>query len=614
MSLISRAGLTGCLTVVFLAASFSIQAEESPPLSLVITGTRTAQTVDESLAPVTVVEREEIARRPVNTTPHLLALTPGISVVNNGGRGAQTSIFMRGTESDQTLVLIDGVRMGSATTGMTALQNLSPDQIERIEVVRGPRSSLYGSDAIGGVIQVFTRRADEGLQPRFSLSGGSQSSAGLDAGISGRNDKGWYQASISGFTTDGFDACRGKPFPDGGGCFTIEPDDDGYDNQSISAGGGIKLGQRVDLSVNALYIDADLQYDGEFQNEQESVNQLLSAKMEIAATDIWSMDLLASTSKDKSDNLKDGAFSSAFDTDRDQFTFQNDILTGDYGTTTLGLDYYNDKVSGTTEYAVSSRDNTGVFAQYLGKLAALDLQASIRNDDNEQFGSYSTGGISVGQDFADGMRWTAGWGNAFKAPTFNELYFPGFGNPLLDAETSDSFDIGLSGRKGSTHFSANVFTTHIDDMIAYDALLGLPGNIQKARINGFELAIGGVLAEWHLYSNLTFLDPENQSDGPNNGKQLARRPETTFNLSARKDFGKLSTLLDLHAQGDSYDDLANTRKLDGFATVNVNLAYRFDPDWMLNLAVNNLFDAEYETAEYYNQNGINGMLTLRYNP
>lgn len=607
-----KAGLSGLLTIFIATVSLTGHAAGAGPISLVITGTRTAQTADESLAPISVVTREEIEQRPNNTVTDLLRQTPGLTITSNGGKGTVSSLFLRGTESDQTLVLIDGVRVGSATTGTAALQYLSPDAIESVEIVRGPRSSLYGSEAIGGVIQIFTRKPETGSSANFAVSGGSHSSAGLNAGLSGRSDKGWYQANIASFTTDGFNACRGKPFPDGGGCFTDEPDDDGFSNTTFSASGGMPLGDRVNASVNALHIDSDAEFDGSFENEQEAVNQLLSGKLEISASDTWNIDLLAAVSKDHADNFKDGAFTSRFDTDRQQFTLQNDIATGSHGTTTIGLDYYNDEVSGTTDYVVDSRDNTGLFAQYLGSLSGLELQASLRNDDNEQFGSHSTGGLSIGQAFGSGMRWTASWGNAFKAPSFNELYFPGFGNPNLDAETSDSFDIGLSGRSGSTYFSANVFTTDIDAMIAYDAVGGRPVNVGRARINGIELALGGELGQWNIYSNLTLLAHENRTTGPNQGKQLARRPETAFNLGVQRDFGKLSTLIDLHTQGDSFDDLANTRKLDGFTTVNLNLGYAFNPDWSMNLAINNLFDEQYETAEYYNQDGINGLLTLRY--
>jgi len=615
MTLKKSVSLAGGLTAVLLTASTAYSAEDDDRLTIVITGTRTAQTADETLAPVTVIDRKQIEERPNSTVTDLLRATPGLSVSSNGGKGAQTSVFMRGTESDHTLILIDGMRISSATTGTAALQDIPADQIERIEIVRGPRSSLYGSEAIGGVIQLFTRKPDgDKTRANVSISGGTQATAGLNAGLSGRKDSAWYTANVSTFKTDGINACNGKPFPDGGGCFTDEPDKDGYKNNSFSLAGGGQFGARVNASINALHIDSEVEFDGSFENERESVNQVLGGKLEIAASDIWSVDLLATTSKDHSDNFKDGTFSSRFDTDRNQFTFQNDLLAGDHGVVTLGLDYYQDEVSGTTDYAVDSRDNAGLFGQYLGNYGATDVQLSLREDDNEQFGNQTTGGASIGREIAGGMRWTASYGSAFKAPTFNELYFPGFGNPNLSAETSDSFDLGLSGRSQNVHFSANVFTTDIDDLIAYDVVANRPINIGEARISGLELGVGGMLAGWDINAFYTALSPKNNSGGFNDGNNLARRPENSFDLSFGRQFGKTSTLFDIHAQGHSYDDLANTVRLAGFTTVDLNVAYAVAQDWLVNLALNNLLDKQYETARYYNQLGFNALLTLRYTP
>lgn len=615
MTLKPYASFAGGLGAVLLAASTGYAAEEDERLTILITGSRTAQTVDETLAPVTIIDRKQIEERPNSSVTDLLRLTPGLTVVSNGGKGAQTSVFMRGTESDHTLILIDGVRVGSATTGTTALQDIPTDQIERIEIVRGPRSSLYGSEAIGGVIQLFTRRPDgDKTRANISVSGGSHSSAGITAGLSGRKDSAWYSTNVSSFKTDGFNACNGKPFPNGGGCFTDEPDDDGYKNDSFTLAGGVQMGSRMNASFNALHIDSEVEFDSSFENERESINQLLGAKLEIAASDIWSMDLLVAKTKDHSDNFLDGTYSSSFNTDRNQFTFQNDILTGQNGVTTLGLDYYDDEVSGTTDYAVDSRDDIGLFGQYLGNIGATDVQFSLRGDDNEQFGSQTTGGASVGREFSGNMRWTASYGSAFKAPTFNELYFPGFGNPNLTAETSDSFDLGLSGSSQNVHYSANLFATEIDDLIAFDAVANRPVNVGEAQITGIELIVGTLVAGWNIDAAYTGLSPENKSGGLNDGNNLARRPENSFDMSFGRDFGKISTHFDVHAQGHSYDDLANTIRLGGFTTLDLNLGYSMMQNWRLNLAFNNILDKEYETARYFNQDGFNTLLTLRYTP
>ncbi len=614
MTLKNYARIAGGFTAILLSTQWVNAAEDDQRLTIEITGSRTAQTVDESLAPVTVITREQIEARPNATVSELLRSTPGLNIVNNGGAGAQASLFMRGTESDHTLILIDGVRMGSATTGTAALQDIPLDQIERVEIVRGPRSSLYGSEAIGGVIQLFTRKPVNGTQPNFSISGGSNNSAGMSAGLSGRQQKSWYNANFSSFKTDGFNACSGKPFPDGGGCFTDEPDDDGYKNNSFNLAAGVQISPRVNASINALYIDSELDYDGDFSNQREALNQTIGGKLEIAASDIWSTSVLLASSKDHSDDFKNGTFVSRFNTDRNQLSWLNDILTGNAGKVTLGVDYYQDDVSGSTDYLVDSRDNTGLFAQYLGEMAGLDLQASLRGDDNQQFGSHTTGGIAIGRDFAGGLRWTASYGTAFKAPTFNELYFPDFGNPNLDAETSETIELGLSGRSENFYFSSSIFETSIDNLIGYDASVGLPVNVDKARIPGIEFSLGTLLAQWNIAFDLTLLSPKNETAGLNDGNLLARRPEQIFNVRVDRSWNKLDLGIDLHNQGSSYDDLANTRELDGFTTIDMNLGYRFAASWMLDFTLKNIFDEQYETASYYNNDGINGMLSLRYQP
>ena len=196
---------------------------------IIVTATRTAETANASLASVTVISRKDIERQQARSMQDLLRGVPGLGVVNNGGPGKNTSIFMRGTNADHVLVMIDGIKVGSATTGTTAFQNIPIDQIERVEIVRGPRSSLYGSEAIGGVIQIFTRKGSggSGFKPSFSFGGGSYGTTNGSVGLSGNSKQGWFNLSGSEIRSNGFNACNGKPSPGGAGCFTNEPDKDG---------------------------------------------------------------------------------------------------------------------------------------------------------------------------------------------------------------------------------------------------------------------------------------------------------------------------------------------------------------------------------------------------
>lgn len=606
--------LFGCLVGGVFVLFFNpvVFAAEDERLSIIVTGTRTAQTVDETLAPVTVIDREQIENSSATTVNDLLRATPGLSLTSNGGQGSNTSVFLRGTESDHTLVLVDGIRMSSATSGTASFQNIPLNQIERIEIIRGPRSSLYGSDAIGGVIQIFTRRAQSGYQSNAALSAGSHSSRGLNAGFSHRNDKNWVSTQISNFETDGFDACRAEAGTEFGGCFTDEPDDDGYQNNTLSLAGGLALSPKVEASLNFLRSDSELDFDGSFSNSSESSNQIVGAKLNVAASDSWVLALTAGRNEDHSDTFNQGVFDSAFNTDRDQLGLQNDVNIGEAGLLTFGVDYYDDKVSGSTAYAVSRRDNTGIYAQYQGDYGANDVQLSLRNDDNEQFGTESTGGINLGRDLNDSLRLTAGYGTAFKAPTFNELYFPDFGNANLQTETADSIDVGLAWKGSNATFKANIFETRVDDLITFDALSNAPVNIDKARIQGMELSIASQLAGWDVNAGITYVKPENDSAGDDSGNVLARRPQQSTDIAFARSWNAFSLGLNAHHQGHSFDDLENTKRLDGFTTVGAKLGYQFTPRFSLDLSLNNLFDEEYETAQFYNQDGFNGLMSLRY--
>ena len=595
---------------LLLLGAHSAFATEIDPF--IITATRTAQTADETLASVTVITRNDIERQQARSVQDLLRGVPGINITNNGGPGKATSVFLRGTESDHVLVLIDGVKVGSATLGTTAFQHIPIEQIERIEIVRGPRSSLYGSEAIGGVIQIFTRKGGGPLRPFFSIGGGSYRTYNASAGVSGGGERAWFSLSASGIDTEGFNACDGKPSPGGAGCFTTEPDKDGYHNLSGSLRAGYRFENGLEVDAHALRATGDTEFDGGFVNESESVQQVLGGTIRFSPSDSWQLTLVAGRSRDESDNFKDGTFQSRFDTERDTISVQNDLFIADSHLLTLGVDYQDDRVDSTTAFAVSSRDNKGLFAQYQHAFAAHKLQLSLRRDDNEQFGNRTTGGAAWAYALAKDLRLTASYGTAFKEPTFNELYFPGFGNPNLHPEESRSFELSLGGKASWGHWSLNAYETHIDDLIAFDASIFAPANIDQVRIRGLETILTTQIKGWNLNTNLTLLDPENRSSGANNGNVLPRRAEQSFQFDADRRFGQYGFGATLHAEDKRYDDLANTRKLGGYSTVDLRAEYTLTRDWQLQARVVNLLDKHYETAAFFNQPGRSLFVTLRY--
>jgi len=617
------------MTVLWLGAATTVFAENTAHQEkpVIVTATRTAQTVDETLASVTVISRKDIERQQARSIQDLLRGVPGISIANNGGPGKNTSVFMRGTASDHALVLIDGIRTGSATTGGAAFQNIPIEQIERIEIVRGPRSSLYGSEAIGGVIQIFTRKGyRDGFKPSFSFGGGSYGTIKGSAGLSGSIGRGWFNMNLSGTDTKGFNACTGKPSPGGAGCFTNEPDKDGYHNIAGSLRAGYRFESGLDIETNFLRSNGKTNFDGTFTNKSELVQQVFGGTMRYSPVDIWKISLIGGRSFDNSKNFLENAFASKFNSRRDTVTVQNDLTLSKNHLLTIGADYKNDHISSTEDYAVTSRNNWGVFAQHQATIFKQELLLSIRHDDNEQFGSRVTGGAAWGYAFADWMKLTASFGTAYKAPTFNELYFPNFGNENLKPEESRSFEVGTNGKTDWGSWSFNIYETRIDDLIAFDSDTFAPANIDKVRIRGFEGIVKTQIQGWQLNANLTLLDPKNRSsrDNPNRGNTLPRRAKQSFRFDANKQFdkftlgsipfGKFTVGGMLLVEGERYDNLSNTRKLDSYIKFDLRGEYMVNRSWRVQGRIENLFNERYETAAFYNQPGRNFFVTLRYQP
>ena len=576
---------------------------------VVVTATRTARTQDQTLAAVTVIDRRQIERLQPLSLPDLLRGRAGISLANNGGPGKSTSLFLRGTESDHVLVLVDGVRIGSATSGAAALQDIPVEQIERIEIVRGPFSSLYGSEALGGVVQIFTRRARGPFEPGAMVAVGSEDTRRASAGVAGQGDDGWYSVQAAHETTEGINAYRGTR--------NFDPDRDGYRNGSLTVQGGYRFGERWDGDLRAFRAEGRNEYDGGPASETDTVQQVVGGRLRYEAGPGFRLTASAGVSADLSDNYLDGAFASRFDTRRRLAGLQADIGVGS-GLLTLGFDWQRDEVDGTTDYALHARSNRGAFAQWQQGFGSQSLQASLRRDDNDQFGGRTTGSVLWGWDFTDALRLTASVGTAFKAPTFNELYFPGYGNPALGPETSRSGEIGLRGAHGWGRWSLNAYRTRIDDMIAYDADLGEfggPNNIDRARIHGLEAVVGTTLAGWELAATATLLDPENDADASGYpGNVLPRRAKRSGRIDLDRRFGALSVGASVTGAGERYDNLSNTRRMGGYGLADLRVGYALSPAWQLRLSVDNAFDKQYETATFYHQPGRQWLLSLRWRP
>ena len=572
------------------AAEFTLE-------EIVVTATRTAQTVDETLAAVTVIDRKDIEK--ASSLSELLASTPALSVVNSGGAGKETNVFMRGTQSSHVLVLIDGVKVGSATSGKIAFQDIPLSIIERIEIVRGSVSSLYGSEAMGGVIQIFTRKGP-GLNTA-SIGYGRYETRQAEAHLGVGDADRWMNVNLSHFRTDGFNAVRGT-----------ELDADGYRNDAVTLRGGIRLSPSARLGMHLLRAEGFNKYDGTSQNEAKPVQQVIGLDLKYSAVPAWDMKLAWGQSRDESDNYLNGVYKTTFNTRRNTLSWQNDFRLSAQDRLVVGADYQDDHINSSTAYTVNGRYNTGVFAQYLANRGVHDFKASLRHDENSQFGSSVTGNVAWGMDIGRDLRARLGYGTAFVAPTFNQLYYPGFGTSGLNPEKSKSYEAGLAGRLPSGRWSLTLFDNQIQDLISFDGTTN-PSNA-SARIQGIEAGFGTRVSDWDVNLGVTLQDPENQSETSNKGKLLNRRAERLGSLNLDRTLGPWRIGATVRGESKRYDNLSNTTKLAGYGRVDVRAEYRLDKDWMLQGRIENLFDKRYETANTYNQPGASLYVTLRYQP
>jgi vitamin B12 transporter len=602
-----------CAAISTFVVSFSAHADIARGDELVVTATRVEQRASEVIGSVSVITRADIERRAVQSLQDLLRGETGFNVANNGGLGKLSNVFVRGADAEQVLVLVDGVRIGGVTAGTASLEYLPVDQIERIEIIRGPRSSLYGSDAIGGVIQIFTRRNNS---PSISVGFGSNETSNASAGFGASSDSAWFSVSANQVRSEGFNSCSGSPL--GGGCFTYEPDRDGYDNRSGSLRGGYRW-QRADIEASMLYATGTSEYDSTFSNETDFTESAFALRGNVRPSEHWSLSFLMGTGRDDQENFYADAatdagreYMSRFHTKRRNASLQSDIALTNAQNLTFGFDYLDDRIEGTTEYDAKARDNLGAFAQYQLQLGAHRLLGSLRYDDNEQFGGHQTGNFGWKWAFSENWYVTAGYGTAFGAPTFNDLYYPGFSNPHLEPETSRSIELGAGWRSNAMHVAVSAFENRIDDLVVYDFSIFAPNNLNRARVRGLEADLDASFGAWTLAAGYTALDPRNRTPGVEFGNFLPRRARHSGHVELGRGFGALDARARVTAASGRYDNIANTVRTGGYAVVDLIADYRFSPAWSVQAKVGNVFDRSYETARFYYQDDRNFFVTLRY--
>jgi len=568
---------------------------------VIVTANRVPQAADTAVADVVVIDADQIARAGPIGLAELLQRHAGAEISATGGPGQPSGVFLRGTNTNHVVVLVDGVRLNSATTGTNALENLPLAQIDRIEVLRGPASSLYGADAIGGVIQIFTK-AQDGITA--GISAGSEHRGEVRAGI-GRTAGDWSWALNAGaLAVDAFSATNAS------NAFSFNPDNDPYRNKNADGALQWRWADGHKVSLRGLFSSADTHFDAGPGSDDINHQRLstLSLQSEDRFTRNWLSTVRLARGSDHSSTS--GAFPSTFDTDQDQALWQNDLTLGATALS-LGTEWRRERVSSDTQYTQTERTIASVFAAAQHTFDTIQLEGSVRSDSNSQFGTHTTGRVGAAWSFARDWRVSAAAGNAFHAPSFNDLYFPpafGFsGNPDLKPERSRGVDAALRWRSGGTTVSLTAFDNRIDDLIAVDPSFTTVINVNRARIHGTTLAAQQLWGPWRADAEWTHQSPRDADTG----LLLVRRAVDHGRAGLAFDSDSWRVGADLVASSERYDSAANTpaSRMGGYGLLSLYANWLVTRTVTLGARVLNATDKHYELAKGYNTAPRQFMLT-----
>ena len=594
---LSRLALAVALLPASTLYAVADSSEDALKLSnTVITANRAAEERTDTMAAVTVFTRADIDRlQPVNV-PDLLNRVPGVQVQQSGGRGSQTGVFIRGTKTAQTLVLIDGVRVGSVTAGGAngALDHLNLEQIERVEVLRGPHSAMYGSDAIGGVIQIFTRRsAGEGLHGRARLAAGNKGVWERSAGVSGGDQNTRFNLSASLDEMAGFDrTTKGD---------SLSSDDDTYRNKALSFSLSHAFNEQLRAGVNVLDQRGKTEYDNTFMQKPytDFTASVVSTFVELQATEQWLSRLELGYSEDKlkgRDKL-DSPFS-AYDINsyRDSAAWLNTFQLNDEHTLRAGADYSKEKVrtDSNTVYDKDSRWNQAAFIQHNYKGDLFGTELGLRHDKNQQFGSENTWNAALSLPIGQANEFILSYSEGFRAPTLLDLYYPWGANPDLKPEKSKSYELQWRSQLADTvALEASVYRTDIRNAIVADEFW-VPQNYSNVRINGLEASLQHELFGADGSLNISFIDSRDRKTG----HQMPRIAKRTLSYDLDKQLGVFGIGGTWHAESKSFNDEGNNQKIAGFGTLDLRGSWQATHDLGVDLRLANIFDKDYTRALY----------------
>jgi vitamin B12 transporter len=606
-----------CLTL----PAFTAIAQTQTLPDVAIVGARTPTALDRLVGDVVVIDAERIRNSSADSIEDLLRREGGMQLSRNGGPGQSAAILMRGTGASSTLVLIDGVRVGSATLGQTDLATIGLAGVERIEILRGPGSSLYGADAVGGVINIVTRRGGGPTRIAANALVGELQSSNANVSAAGSVGRFDYAATLAREASGGVTAVRPNDL-----FGSFNPDRDGYMRSTVQLRGGVQLAQdhRLDAMVreehlNSRYDSADFPPPNftpdptpDFRNHD--VNRVLALDYRGTLSATWTMGAKLSGQSDDLDS--GGTTMSSFRTRRGQATWQAEWRPNAGQQLLVALERLDEEVEGTSFLQTLRRHTDSAVVGYTGAFGPVKMQADVRHDRNSVFGSVTTGKLGVGVEVQRGLTLRAVAGTAFRAPTFNDLYFPGFGVPTIGPERSKSVELGVQWHGQSTEASATIYRNWVRDLIvfepdrsfcppdpAYD--FGCARNVARARLQGATLSAGQRFGAFDLRARVDFLDAVDEATG----NRLPRRAAHQESLDLGWTHGPWWASAALVGVGARPDAGA---QLGAYATVDFQVRYRFAPHWQAEARLTNAFDRDYQPARDYNVPGRQAWLGVRY--
>lgn len=598
--------LAALLLPLFAVNTQTLAQQSLDPV--VVTATRTESRVSEVLADVTVIDREEIERSAGGTVVDLLTRQPGVQVTTMGGAGTGASLYLRGAKPDQTKILIDGLPINSIDGSGSPLRFIPLANVERIEILRGPASTLYGADAVGGVIQIFTRKGSPGLKFDGFAGYGSQSTFQSSAGVSGGNEQWRFRAEGSHDTSKSIDAMRntvGK-----------NRDRDAYRN----SGGALSLsflpvtGHEIGGSYRqnegrAHYDDTDFGTTYDAYNDFRTKQWQLFSRNKL--TDFWTSKLQYGKTLDWQKNFS--SWPGVFETENTLLSWQNDFSLP-LGKAVLGAERLKQEAWAKGGFEGDARTNS-VFAAWNANLNDHRWSVSGRHDDHSEWGGQNTWGLAYGYQLSKTLNAHASYGTSFKAPRLDELYYPAWGgNPALKPEKGRNKEVGLTWDNGAHLVSATYYRNDVKDLITYVSLpgppLGINENVAKARLEGVTFAYAGRVGDYRFKAGYDWLNAKNRDTGD----RLGRRAKNKATAEVSRVWGPLEAGIEWVGVGSRYDQHNETGRLGGYSLINLTGRYAINKNLSIEGRVNNLFDKDYELAQGYNTPGLNAFIGIRYTP